>query len=159
MLCALDDHRFSAEAVDGLCHLDSHRSTAEDEQSSWHCFHAGGLAARPDTIQLAKAGNRWNDWLGTGRENDVSCSVARAVHVHDAWSGETTMTAQQVDFVFSKPALLARVGIVGHYLVPPAECGIHINLRRCRGFVRAMRGLSWTEQSLGRDAGPVRAFA
>ena len=52
--------------------LDADRAAAEDEQPPRDLLQPGGLAVRPDAVELAQAGDRRDHGVGAGRDHDVA---------------------------------------------------------------------------------------
>ena len=91
--------------------------------------------------------------------HDMLGGVANAVDFDRAGPGEPAAAAKQVDAVVRQPALLAGVGVVRNHEVAPGQRRRDVDLRRRRRVVGAVRGLARAQQRLGRNAGPVGAFA
>src|SRR5678816_1195834 len=139
--------------------FNSNRPAAENQQSSRNSLHAGGLAARPDTLDIEKTGNRRDDRIAAVRQNDVICCMANAVDLHHAYSGEAPSAAEQVDAVIFQPAFLAGIGVVGHHEVAPGERRADVEFGFHQSFTSGMDGLAGSKQRLRWNAGPVRALA
>ena len=85
--------------------------------------------------------------------------VAHAVDLDHAGPGEPASAADQVDALAGQPALLPGVGVVRDHEVAVGQRRRHVDLRAARGLLRPVHRLAGAQQRLGRDAGPVGAFA
>jgi hypothetical protein len=89
----------------------------------------------------------------------VPGGVADAADFDHAGAGQLPGAPDQVDALARQPFHLPGVGVVGDHVVPVGQRGSDVDLRRCRRVPGVVHRLAGAQQGLGRDAGPVRAFA
>src|SRR5262249_25606263 len=139
---ALDDRHLPAETADRLRQLYADRPTAQDQQPARDLLHPRRLSIRPDALELAQSGNRWNDRVSAICKDDVLGGVAHALDLDRTGPPEPAAAAEQVDAVVRQPALLAGVGVVRDHEVPPGERGLDIDLRGRSGVAGGLRRLA-----------------
>ena len=159
MLAALDERHFATEAAYCLCHLHPNRPSAEHQQSARNGLHARHLAVGPNALELAQARDGRHDRVRSGGDHHVFGGVALPVDLDHACPGEPAAPAQQVDAIVRKPALLAGVGVVRNHEVTPGKRAVDVDLGARRRVTRGVHCLTWAQQRLRGDAGPVGALA
>ena len=161
---ALDDGHGRAEAADGLGHLHAHRPPAQDQKPLRHLPQAGGLAVRPDALELPQARHGRNERTRAVGQDHVLGAQLPVAHGHAAGPRQAALAAHQVDALALGPCRLARVVIARHLEVAPRERRAHVQvaaggLRRSRRLAGGLERLARPQERLRRDAGPVRALA
>ena len=92
-----DERDRGAQACDRLRHLDADRPGAEDEQPARDLGEGRGLAARPDSLELAQPGDRRDERIRAGGDHDVLGRVGLAADRNGMRAGETPFPAQHLD--------------------------------------------------------------
>ena len=155
----VDDRCLAAEPPHRLRQLNADRPAAQDEQSARDGLHRCRLAAGPDAVQFAEAGNGGDDRIGAVREDDVLGGMTHTVDLDHTWAGEPSGAPQQIDPVVCQPAFLTGVGVVRDHEVAPGERRLDIDLGLRGGVARCVDRLARTQQRLRRDARPVRTLS
>jgi hypothetical protein len=158
------DHRDSrAHPGEGLRHLHADGATPEHQQSPRNLGEAGDLPVGPQAGQLCQAGHRRNRRVGSGGDDNVLRGIGRPVDRDGVRAGQPAATAHHLDTGTPSPRHLPGVVVIGHLEIAPGErrryihtagdgfAGAGCSARRRQRFPRSQQGL-------GRDAAPVRAF-
>src|SRR5207237_4146816 len=117
-----------AHARECLRHLNADRTRAEDDEALGKLLQPGGLAVRPDAVELAKALDRRDHRVRAGRDHDVCGLVGVAGDLDPAGPGYARGPANQVDALLVEPLDRTGVVVVGNLEVAPSERGAHIEL-------------------------------
>jgi hypothetical protein len=149
---SLHERDGGAEATHRLCHLGADRSGAEDEQPPRGGFQAGDLTVGPDAVELAQAGDGWDDRFGAGGEDDVRGRQPLVADGDGARPGDTAAAPVEVDPVVGEPLRLGRVVVVGDDEVAPRERLVDVD-RPGDGLARARRVASAPERLAGPQQG------
>ena len=155
----LDERHLPAQTTHDLCELDTGRPASEHDQPSGHGLHPGRLVRAPDAVELSQAGNRGDDRIGAGGQDDMVGGVAHAVDLDHSRPGEATATAQQVDPSVRQPLRSCSVGVVRDHEVAPIKRRLHVDVSLGARLTRAVHRLPGAQQRLRWDARPVRAQA
>ena len=105
----LGHHHLAAETLHGLRQFDPHRPPAEHEKVARYGLHGGRLPVGPDAFELAQAGDRGNEGVSTGGDDDMSGGVAHSVNLDHTRPGQPPAPPNKVHPVARQPAHLGVV--------------------------------------------------
>ena len=164
MIHALDESHRGTEAPHRLRHLYPDRSAAQHEQPARHLGQPGHLPVRPDTLQLVQAGDGREHRVRPGRDHDMRRSIDLAVDLDAPVTRQTAGPAKHLDPLPFEVGSLGPVLVLRHHEVAPLECALGSDgsahgFAGARCLARRLQRLTWPQQRLRRDAGPVVALA